>query len=220
MSVIDAFLDEHRRHPWPVWMGDYDPAARAMFAGIAPLADADAGAEGAGIYGVYVAYVAALGDPSLRTLGQPELGAELKSRPWTGHIRFPEGVVYRGLSIESRAQRAESEVRRSMFWDDIYGRLRDASMERHVASCQRPECDHQPPVSAVERLLDAATAEIAAMVLTPDQQAEVDRLVEERYGPFLRWRDGDPIPAVDDQWEVLRPLTFGPSDQSAEDVDW
>lgn len=200
MSAIDDFLDEHRLRPWPHYGPGPEVTDRMRLALARTCPDmtvgviAGQGAPGAALYQSYREYMARF--PDLKILGQPAFGAEVKARRWTGHERTTAGVTYAYLTAESRAERAAWAERNRLFYAGVRDPLLAESRERHRAAVHADgsNCAHSPSLEAMLARTERIDAAFRALVLDADQAAMLAASVEERYGAFIRWRPGDPVP--------------------------
>jgi len=194
VGALDDFLDAHRLRPWVCFPTD---TTLGLCTDRTDGLGAGDGAPAAAMHRAYQAYMAAQ-DPELKVLGQPEFGAGLKARPWTGWDR-PDSIYYRALTVQSREERAVADARRRLLLTARaaeYRRIMAEGLARHVAACRRIGCDHEPTPVAVDKMHAQADAAVESVPVDPTTQAAIDQLAEERYGPYLRWRPGQPEPAA------------------------
>ena len=105
--------------------------------------------------------------------------------------RLPEGIFYPRLSVASREERADRAVL-TMFrrWERSSMTLR--LREDHVARkhADGSQCAHEVPEAVLDAELDAHLERTGLMPFAK----------ERLYGPWLRWRPGQPSPDLLDYW--------------------
>jgi hypothetical protein len=207
-TLIDAFLEEHRARPWamlyalPTGDPQRDMDLRAI-GSLVPLSywgpELVEGPDGADADALYMAYRDYCLAHNEWPLSQPEFGAEVVRRPWTGRKRFSTGYWYAGLDVPGRRARAYVECRRRFLGSRVRAyadRLYAEGQARHVERCTLSECSHAPTLDALRRVSAKAAEHSRGIILTEDEEAAVLSDVERIFGPFLAWRQGDPTPEV------------------------
>jgi len=175
MGQLTEWLDERRSEPWPFTLaGDFDMPAPAK-----ALRDAFAEVRRAEDRTI----------PSQRDFGMAvkEAGFE-PERTSAGHF-------YPGLTIESRAERARSNVRDYLGMREV-SRLRAEADREHRARLhdgdERVPCAHEMPAEVTGRIVEARNAAVAAL----EADGTAADLLERWYGPYLRWRPHEPAKSL------------------------
>jgi hypothetical protein len=176
MSVVDDFVDARRFDPWP------NPRRVRTFP------DDDKGADATALYERYCADVEATG---YEPVSQTKFGIVLQAVPGITRKKRDGGHYYHGLTVETRQERAEASVRLRLFnremnarGDEPWAQRWNAHRMKDLASGVECTHDHPPEV-------DAGLADIGATIA-----AQVPAATEAEYGPWLRWRPGEPDPGI------------------------
>lgn len=173
MSAIEDFVAERWAQPWKGRLSRFDEHE----------------APAKALYERYREWMEARGD---KPLSHVDFGAAVQAVPGVGRARVPSGIVYSGITVETRRERAEAGVRRKLF-DPAMAALTDhpgyakwrAHHDEHARSFSF--CEHEPKDPDVIALL----AEVEAVI-----GAQLPAAVETEYGPWLRWQPGEPDPGV------------------------
>lgn len=142
------------------------------------------------LYERYVADMDAAGDS--RVLSHKLFGVAMGADPRLSRRRTKTGWFYTGLTVETRAERAEASVRPDLFRAAMSGQ-RDhpgyAKWRAHQDLHRRDwsVCDHESKDPVIVALL----AEVETAVAN-----HVPAAAEAQYGPWLRWSPGEPDPGV------------------------
>lgn len=173
-ATVEAFVALRWAYPW---------RTRVRWGDDAPEVEAKA---------VYERYRAETEAAGFRPLSHVDFGVALQAVPGITRTRIPAGHVYTGITVETRQERAEAEVRRSLFSGAMAARadhpghaLWSAHHTSHAMALTY--CDHEPSQLDVIALLAEVEAEVA------DQ---LSAAVEAKYGPWLRWQPGEPDPGI------------------------
>lgn len=193
--ALQAFIDARRVEPWPLEYAQ------------------EAGARASALYDAYVEVMKA--DDRL-VLSSRDFGLTLQSAGFEPSRGDENTRVYRGLFPRTREEVAEAVVAEELA-EVEFSRLFKGAEERHMASYDhgttavpvlnpdgtpmlRPDdtlvTDEvaNPCACPFGTLVDEVWADVHAYIDTCEADGTIARLVEERFGAFLRWREGDPDP--------------------------
>lgn len=164
MSNVQTFAEERRSDPWPT--------------------HSDAPVTATDLYGAYQSWCADRGETPLPRDGRSSFGAALTAFPWIARQRVAGGYVYTGIAILARADRAREEVIGNAFGGLVAEEVKRLYQEHadrlHDGRTYNCRCD-------TSGLFGKARAAAEA-------RPDIDQWVDDWYGPYLRWEDGDPEP--------------------------
>jgi hypothetical protein len=205
--AIPTYADGHLRrwcqdrevYPWPYRPGDSNPLAKNL----------------------YAAYVASCTADGLRAIPMQTFGRALVELGYESH-RYPEGMRYANLTIETRQERAEAAVwKREPRSEAAFDRVVEQAEVRHLAAVDHGvtvtsvteekwvdgvkgpvttevrtpnRCEHKMP----DRVYDEGNAAAAAVRDELRRSGWLDHKIERRFGHYLK---GHPLPYEVDKRE-------------------
>ena len=204
---LTAFLDARRTMPWPMY-GEGNARAAALY-----TAYSEAATE-AGL--TKPSAIARVGDSAEPLLSPRDFGLALKELGFKTD-RDTAGNFYPALLPMTRDELARERVREEVsepVWFDLYDQsearhmetfdhgTRTIRTENEFATDDEPKfTEHEEPKPCecdIQQLVNerskANLAALDAFMAAREEDGTIDRLVEEEYGPFLRWRPGDEDP--------------------------
>jgi len=202
---IESFAWSHVTYPWPIPGGE----------------------DGAAAAGLYDAYVATT-DASVYHVPIPAEFGEALTDLGYAKVRVSGGNRYLGLTEESRAARAYEYVTHGRFGlyskeiDRLYKEAEARHMETFdhgaetvlVPGYQDPDDEPRTYTRALpcspqcnRRLLAKTRPEsdekAVAFVLVKERDGTVATMVEAIFGPYLRWKPGEPNPGIAMAWKAI-----------------
>lgn len=173
MTLLDDFLTERLRLPWP--------SGNLMYGG---------GARAAELLAVYTEIMRA---DERRVPSPKEFGAALAEK---GHEpeRDPDGHYYPGLTVETRSARAQSAAIATLAWehrsDPTLPDVQSWKEHRERVHDGADQCLHwEMPTAEIERLRPLMAVWLEA------HEEELTAITEE-YRPYLDWHPGKPNPGI------------------------
>ncbi|HET7181524.1 MAG TPA: hypothetical protein VFI15_04760 [Candidatus Limnocylindrales bacterium] len=186
MTATDDFIAARRAYPWPDWNWDY---------------------VGAPAGELHANYKAAMIADDRRVLTANQFGAAVVAAGFE-RTKRSGGYFYPDLTLETRLERARAEVVRTlrvMEWHRNETPAFREYWENHWSSehaAHAWQCDHRPP----PELLDPIKADVDRALAALEADGTIAGRIEEGFGPYLRWRPGEPNPGIAMERERKRRL--------------